>query len=117
MTDFGVDAMKETFIRKWPNTAEIYLVGDKAPQVGTLVQNSALANFFEILIHAENNTSGHREAGIEAVRNEFYNGEIAAEIVRHSDERDGLLTREDLSQYKTYMEHPVWVDFHSARCL
>src|SRR5207244_3760327 len=37
----------------------------------------------------------------------FYKGDVAAEIARFSRERDGLLSREDLSRFETRIEQPV----------
>jgi gamma-glutamyltranspeptidase/glutathione hydrolase len=69
-----------------------------------------LAETFEQLAEAEKdvlNDGGSREEGLEAVRREFYEGEIADRIVEFHDERGGLFTRDDLSGYEGYWEEPV----------
>jgi len=69
-----------------------------------------LTETFEQLAEAERevlNDGGSREEGLEAVRREFYEGDIADRIVEFHDERGGLFTREDLSDYEGYWEEPV----------
>lgn len=73
-----------------------------------------LAETFEQLVEAERgalNDGGSREEGLEAVRKEFYEGEIADRIVEFHDERGGLFTQDDLSGYGGYWEEPITGSF------
>lgn len=51
--------------------------------------------------------TGNREAGLQAVRDYFYDGPIADTIVEFHSEEGGLFTREDLSGYRGYWEKPL----------
>jgi len=44
-------------------------------------------------------------------RDAFYEGDIAAEIVRYSEENDGLLTSEDLKRHKVEWQTPVAINY------
>ena len=39
--------------------------------------------------------------------NRFYQGDIAEEIARSTQEQGGLITKEDLKNYKVYIEEPI----------
>jgi gamma-glutamyltranspeptidase/glutathione hydrolase len=92
---YGIEAMQQRFRAEWPGSARLYLPGDRAPEVGELLRNEALARAFEYLASAKD--------PLEA----FYKGDIAAEIAGFSKERDGLLAREDLAAFETKIEDPV----------
>lgn len=111
MADFGIVDNQSRFSGDWANTAEIYLPAGTVPIPGQLINNSALANLLETMVTAERTASGSREAGIAAARNEFYRGDIATEIVHHSNARDGLLTRQDFESFRTEIESAVSVSF------
>src|SRR6056297_2062085 len=49
----------------------------------------------------------NRKAGLQAVRDYFYDGPIADTIVQFHQEEGGLFTRDDLSGYKGYWENPL----------
>ena len=53
-----------------------------------------------------------RTAAIDAVRDEFYRGEIAKKIGEFSKANGGLLRYEDLAAFKLTPEDPVSTDFH-----
>ncbi len=109
MTDFGIQDNARRFQREWPNSGAIYLPGNELPKPGELICNHALADLLQTLILAEKSASGRREDGITAARNEFYQGDIATEIDRHSKTRDGLLARTDLEIFETRLENAVSV--------
>jgi gamma-glutamyltranspeptidase/glutathione hydrolase len=50
---------------------------------------------------------GKREAGIDAVRDYFYRGEIAKKIGEFSKENNGLIRYEDMAAFKLTLEEPV----------
>ena len=115
MPDFGINAILSTIRETWTNTGEIYLPGGIVPKAGQLLKNAALADTLQQLISAEKSASGNRSARISAVRKEFYRGDIANEIARHSAQNNGFLERSDLEAFATKIEEPVAVDYGNVR--
>ncbi len=109
MTDFGLVDNIQLFCQHWHNTAAIYLPTHVLPTPGELLCNPGLADLLQTLVAAEQSAPGDRENGITAARNEFYRGDIATEIIRHSTARDGLLARHDLETFTTRIESAVSV--------
>ena len=66
--------------------------GGKVPEIGQVVKNAGWANTMERLVKAEKDDAGkgseRRHSGLMAVRDCFYKGEIAEEIVKFQKERD-----------------------------
>jgi len=92
---YGIAPMQERFKAEWPGSAQLYLPGGRAPAVGALFRNPALARTFAHLAAAKD--------PLEA----YYQGDIAAEIAKYSRAHDGLLAREDLAAFETRIEAPV----------
>ncbi len=115
MPDFGLLENLGQIRKHWSSTAAVYLPDGELPIPGQRMVNAALADCFSTLIAAEAAAGGSRKQGILAVQDEFYSGDIASEIVRHSTQRDGFLERSDLENYETWLENPVWLDFCDAR--
>jgi len=92
---YGIVPMQKRFEAEWPGSAQLYLPGGRAPEVGALFRNPALARSFEYL------------AGAKDPLEAFYKGEVAAEIARYSKAQDGLLAREDLAAFETKIEAPA----------
>jgi gamma-glutamyltranspeptidase/glutathione hydrolase len=111
---FGVRALAEKFRTEWPASADLYLVNGEVPAEGDIFRNPALAAMLDRLAHVERTSSGDRSARIGAVYNEFYRGDIAAEIATFSAERDGFLSRGDLASYETHIEKPLSIQFGDA---
>jgi gamma-glutamyltranspeptidase / glutathione hydrolase len=69
-----------------------------------------LANTLQALSDAEQaavKAGGSREAGLQAVRDYFYKGPIADEIVAMHKAQGGLFTAADLANYSGYWEEPL----------
>ena len=111
MPDFGVNDVQERFREEWSNSAEIYLPGDELPQPGQLLRNDALADLLQTLVMTERSAIGGRADKIAAARNEFYRGDIATEIGKHSETRNGFLRRSDLEAFNTRIEPAVSIRF------
>ena len=94
---FGIVPMKARFEAEWPGSAKLYLPGGRVPEVGELMRNDALARTFSFLSDSKEPLAA------------FYKGDIAAEIVKFSKARDGLLEREDLAAFETRIETPASV--------
>jgi gamma-glutamyltranspeptidase/glutathione hydrolase len=104
----SIRANAELYRTRWPSTARVYMPGGELPRSGDLIRNPALANLFRRLLDAEAGArKGGREAGLQAAVERFYRGDIAREIVAHSDANGGLLSLEDLAAFTTRIEEPA----------
>lgn len=98
----------------WPGTAGIYLPDGRIPVEGSLIRNPALAAMYSHLAGTERACSGDRKAGLRAVFDEFYRGDIAAEMVRFAKDRGGLLEKTDFDRFEIPVESSVHVRFAGA---
>lgn len=94
----------------WAATQAVFFPGGKALPAGALAVQPDLARTFRRLIAAEQSAAG-RENGIQAARDFFYRGEIAAEMVQFNREQGGLLSMDDLADFAAPSEPPVSVDY------
>ena len=58
-----------------------------------------------------------RDAGLAAARDAFYRGDIARTIARYHRENGGLLTEEDLAEYRSEVEKPLRYTFKGTDVL
>lgn len=99
-----------------PTNAEEFTKGEwwRPIHVGDRFTRPLLADTLQGLADAETaarDAGGDRSAGLQAVRDHFYEGPIAEAIVElHADE-DGLFTAEDLAGYAGRWEEPLTADF------
>jgi gamma-glutamyltranspeptidase/glutathione hydrolase len=111
----SIRANAELYRTRWPSTARLYMPGGELPRSGDLIRNPALANLFRRLLDAEAGArKGGREAGLQAAVERFYRGDIAREIVAHSDANGGLLSLEDIAAFTTRIEEPVSRTYRGA---
>ncbi len=111
----SIRANAELYRTRWPSTARVYMLGGELPRSGDLIRNPALANLFRHLLDAEAGArKGGREAGLQAAVERFYRGDIAREIVAHSDANGGLLSLEDLAAFTTRIEEPASRTYRGA---
>jgi gamma-glutamyltranspeptidase / glutathione hydrolase len=96
----------EPLLRSWPGSAELYL---PAPLPGSTFRNPQLAATWRRLL--DESHGGSREAEIEAARRVYYEGFVADEIDRFSREHDGLLTGDDLAEWRATLEAPATIDY------
>ncbi len=108
----------ERYQKDYPSTAKLYLREGQPPAVGELFSNEEWAGVLRRMCEAEKHaTSRSRIAGIEAARDEFYQGETAARIgefvAAHAvvdvtgSAHKGFMTRGDLSRWHAKLEEPV----------
>lgn len=95
----------------WPSSARVFLRDGRAPEIGSRFVQKDLARSLRRLMEAEIKSSGGRVAGLQAVRDAFYRGPIAAEIDRYYREAGGLLTAEDLRDFRVKVEPPTSVSY------
>ena len=88
--------------------ADIFLPDGRVPQPGQIFVQADLARTLQYLVDEEKKAAGKgREAGLRAVRHAFYRGEIAATIVRFHQDNGGLMTMDDMADYRVTLEPPV----------
>lgn len=102
--------------RRWDANAAIYLPGGKPPEVGDLFVQSDLGRTLQFMADQEKAAAGKgRAVGLQAARDAFYKGDIAAAIVRFHQENGGWLSADDLAGFSVGIEPPVSVDYRGTR--
>jgi gamma-glutamyltranspeptidase/glutathione hydrolase len=84
-----------------PESARLFLPGGKPPEVGQLFRNPDMAHAFRILA----------DKGPGA----FYEGEIAAAILKTSQRLGGTMTAQDLASYSAEWMQPISIDYRGWR--
>lgn len=117
----SIRSVEKMFRSAWPTSKELYLPNDEVPAPGKLFRNPDLARTLDRLAAAGKAAGGDRENQIEAVRKAFYEGFVAEAIdayvkqpVLDSSGREhaGLLTADDLAEWRASVERPTSVDFY-----
>ena len=101
-------AAREKLYRRWPTNAAIYLPNGRPPQLREVLVQRDLGGTLQRMADAEAKAGAGREAGIQAARDEFYLGETARRIADYHAAHGGWLTREDLAEFHSPFEAPVW---------
>jgi gamma-glutamyltranspeptidase / glutathione hydrolase len=114
--DRAVRAIERTRdeILKWPYSRAVFLPhGDdepRGPSVGEVFRQPDLQATLGKLVEAEQQALAKgldRKAAIYAAYDRFYRGDIAEELVRSTQEQDGLITMEDLDRWQVHIEKPL----------
>ncbi|HYM70220.1 MAG TPA: gamma-glutamyltransferase family protein [bacterium] len=101
----------QTFFADQPTMASVLAPGGRVPEPGELVPQPALAALLDAVVAgAKAHRHLGREASIRAARDYFYLGPPAEAISRYCAETGGLMTREDLREYRVRFEPSVAVD-------
>ena len=109
---------REKYTDLYPTTGEVFLPGGRVPDTGELLRNPDWAQTLKTICRAEDGAHHKgRIAGIEAGRDAFYRGEIAAKIIDYIQshpvadasgrEHAGLLSHDDMAQWEVRLEEPV----------
>ena len=112
----GIERQKEQ-IAKWPYSKKVFLIHDgdrQAPYPGEIFVQEDLYNTLQKLVDTEAKAladGATRKEAIYAANNRFYNGDIAEEIARATQEQGGLITKEDLANWEVYLEEPVKTNY------
>ena len=97
---------------QWPSSAAIFLPGGRTPEPGEIFVQRDLSRTMQRLLDAEAGARLHgREAGLQAARQAFYQGDIAREIAAFYASEGGLLTYDDIAAFHVQIEEPVRVRF------
>lgn len=98
--------------RRWASNAEIYLPGGEPLPPGARFVQQDLARTLQYMVDEESAAAGHgRIAGLEAVHDAFYRGDIAQAIVRFHEQNGGLLRADDLAAFSVDIEPPAQARF------
>lgn len=97
--------------RKDGPTAEIYLPGGQPPSVGNLFVQRDLADTIQYMIDQERPCKGDRLAGIQAARDAFYKGDIAAKVSAYHEAHGGFLRHSDMANFEVQFEAPLKAAF------
>ena len=102
----GFERMKDS-IKQWPYSKKVFLThpGEKreAPEAGEIFVQKDLLQTLTKLVEAEKaalKKGKNRKEAIMAAYDRFYKGDIAKEFVSGCQEQGGLITMQDLAQWK-----------------
>jgi gamma-glutamyltranspeptidase/glutathione hydrolase len=105
-------------IKDWPYSKNILLphLGEKreAPEAGEIFIQKDLLATLQKLVDAEKQAlkkGKSRKEAIYAAYDRFYKGDIAQEFVRGSKEQGGLITLQDLANWKPIIETPLQINY------
>lgn len=105
-------------IKLWPYSTKILLphFGEnyEAPYPGEVFRQPDLLKTLKKLIETENQALAggkDRKEALYAAYDCFYKGDIALEFVRGSKEQGGLITMDDLANWKVHIEEPVMTTY------
>jgi gamma-glutamyltranspeptidase / glutathione hydrolase len=102
------------WIKRWKYSREVFLThpgeAREAPEAGEIFVQRDLAATLRKLVEAERQALAQgksRREAIMAAYDRFYKGDIAQELVRGAQEEGGLITMQDLANWKVRIEEPV----------
>ena len=98
---------RQEAIRALPDNAAVFMPKGRPPEVGEPLVQTDLAGTLQFL--ADEDKAGGRRgraAGLQAVREAFYKGDIARAIAQYHAENGGLITRDDLAAFRVNVEAP-----------
>ncbi len=108
----------KALIKTWPYSKKVLLphLGEKreAPEAGEIFVQKDLLNTLQKMVDAEQDAlkkGKSRKEAIWAAYDRFYKGDIADEFVRGVQEQGGLITKEDLKNWKPTEEAPSMVNY------
>jgi gamma-glutamyltranspeptidase/glutathione hydrolase len=104
-------AAKQDEIRRFPDTAAIFLPGGRVPAVGEMFVQADLGRSLQYMADQEHAAGGDRLVGLRAAHDAFYRGDIAAAIAHHQRETGGWLSADDLAAFEAQIEAPSRVRF------
>src|SRR5919202_2391801 len=113
----SIEAQKRR-IKQWKYSTAVYLphLGEtrEAPYPGEVFVQRDLAATLRKLVEAEQQArkaGKNRKQAIYAAYDRFYKGDIARELARGLQEEGGLITEQDLANWKVRIEEPVSTNY------
>jgi gamma-glutamyltranspeptidase / glutathione hydrolase len=108
-------------LKEWPYSAAVMLphagAEREAPRAGEMFRQPDLAATLRKLVEAERNAlarGANRRDAIYAAFDRFYKGDIADEIARSLQEQGGLITKQDLADWRVGIEAPVATSYRGV---
>ncbi|HEY3405790.1 MAG TPA: gamma-glutamyltransferase [Ohtaekwangia sp.] len=108
----------KAMLKTWPYSKSVFLphLGEKreAPEAGEIFRQADLLETLKKLVDAEQQAlkkGKSRKEAIYAAQERFYKGDIAKEFVRGCQEQGGLITLQDLANWKVVQEEPLHVNY------
>ena len=104
-----------SFLSLYPSSRSVFAPQGRFPTVGELFRQHDLESTIRAMARAEREALADgkaRAAAIDAVRDYFYRGPIAREIVDFVEEDGGLLRFEDFDSFRLEVERPLKTTFH-----
>jgi gamma-glutamyltranspeptidase/glutathione hydrolase len=105
-------------IKEWPYSKKVFLphAGEKreAPEAGEIFVQKDLLETLTKMVEAEQQAlkkGKTRKEAIMVAYDRFYKGDIAQEFVRGCQEQGGLITMNDLANWKPIEEEPMHVNY------
>ncbi|HMJ69616.1 MAG TPA: gamma-glutamyltransferase family protein [Cyclobacteriaceae bacterium] len=105
-------------IKQWPYSKKVFLphLGEKreAPDAGEVFVQKDLLETLKKLVESEQQAlkkGKNRKEAIYAAYDRFYKGDIAKEIARGCQEQGGLITEQDLANWKVKIEEPMMTTY------
>lgn len=105
-------------IKQWPYSKKVFLthLGQKreAPDAGEIFVQKDLLETLKKLVESEQQAlkkGKNRKEAIYAAYDRFYKGDIAKEIARGCQEQGGLITEQDLANWKVKIEEPMMTTY------
>ena len=96
---------------RWPANAAVYLPGGRPPRAGEMFVQADLGRSLQFMADEEAAAGGDREAGLDAARAAFYQGDIARAITDYHRGNGGLLTMADMAGFRSEVERPLMTRF------
>jgi len=105
-------------LKEWPYSKALFLphLGQRreAPEAGEVFVQKDLLETLTKMVEAEQDALKHKKSRKEAIMaafDRFYKGDIAEEFARGCQEQGGLITKEDLANWKPIEEEPLHVNY------
>ncbi|SHM57519.1 gamma-glutamyltranspeptidase / glutathione hydrolase [Chitinophaga jiangningensis] len=106
------------YINQWPYSKAVFLTHPgatrEAPEAGEIFVQKDLLTTLQKLVAAEQDALAKKKSRKEAIMaayDRFYKGDIAKEFVRGCQEQGGLITLQDLANWKPVEEEPLHVNY------
>lgn len=114
----GAIARSRGFFELWPDSKKTFMPNGQVPTPGEIFRQPNLAKTLRAMAAAEKKAlaaGANRQAGIDAVRDYFYRGEIAHKIDAFMKANNGLLRYEDMAAFKLQLEEPVSTEYRGYK--
>jgi len=109
-----LSGIKAGYFEQWPYNGKVWLIEGRAPKVGEIIYQKDLAKTFRLLVAAEQKALANGKSRYEALqtaRDIFYKGQIARDIAAFNEEIGGLVTYDDVANFRGEWETPTHTNY------